>query len=122
MKWLDREVHIPGPHLTLCTTEEQFLEAASQVKFSPQSPWVSPSGQATTWILQGPLGLTAVVCIRPPEGRSAAEIAALLVHEAVHVWRAHCRDIGETSPSEEFEAYGIQLISERLIQAYADSL
>ena len=52
--------------------------------------------------------------------RNTHEQPALLVHEAVHVWQAFCEDIGEKSPSDEFEAYSIQSISYELMTAYAN--
>ena len=41
-----------------------------------------------------------------------------LVHEAVHIWQAMCEEIGEESPSAEFEAYSIQAITRSLWRAY----
>ncbi len=49
-------------------------------------------------------------------------IAALLVHEAVHVWQQYIKDIGEDKPGYEQEAYGIQMISESLMKEYARRL
>lgn len=46
-------------------------------------------------------------------------LLALLVHEAAHVWQAVRRDIGETEPSAEFEAYALQNITLQLCAAYS---
>lgn len=46
-------------------------------------------------------------------------IIGLLVHEAMHVWRHIREDIGEDSPSAEFEAYALQHISMELMEAFA---
>lgn len=50
---------------------------------------------------------------REPNG-----IASLITHEAAHVWQAVRENIGEDSPSHEFEAYAMQAISGQLIDAY----
>jgi hypothetical protein len=43
------------------------------------------------------------------------ETAALLVHEAVHIWQFMLDVIGERVPSSEFQAYGIQAIAQELM-------
>jgi len=49
---------------------------------------------------------------------SGVERVGLIVHEAMHIWRAMRESIGEHSPSAEFEAYSIQSIAQNLIAAY----
>jgi hypothetical protein len=46
-------------------------------------------------------------------------VVGLIVHEAVHVWQSVKEDIGESSPSKEFEAYALQHIVQQLFGAYA---
>ncbi|CAD7023175.1 hypothetical protein REJC140_00118 [Pseudorhizobium endolithicum] len=53
--------------------------------------------------------------------RNALEVISTIVHEAVHVWQFLCRHIGEDSPGIEMEAYGIQMITEGLINAYTST-
>ena len=61
------------------------------------------------------------MCITPPAPHlSGVQIAAMLVHEAVHVWQTIRRSIGETSPSSEFEAYSIQHIAQELMSRYVE--
>jgi hypothetical protein len=62
--------------------------------------------------------LTCVVCISVPKGTSKGQVYALLVHEAVHIWQEYCDDIGEKRPSQEFEAYTIQSISQCLMHSF----
>lgn len=52
-------------------------------------------------------------------GREAGEIMALLVHECVHAFQFLCQVIGETRPSDEFEAYSIQSIFQETQEAYS---
>lgn len=44
--------------------------------------------------------------------------AALLAHEAVHVVSFHYSALGEENPSEEFVAYGVQVVSRALFEAH----
>lgn len=44
--------------------------------------------------------------------------AALLAHEAYHVVSMHYAYLGEESPSEEFVAYGIQVVCKALFEAH----
>jgi hypothetical protein len=68
---------------------------------------------AQTWSDDG----TAVVLMEY-EGNWHSE-AALLVHEAYHVVSYHFGDyMGEESPSEEFVAYGVQVVSKALFVAH----
>jgi len=60
-----------------------------------------------------------IVCVNV-DGRSGIEVAGLLVHEAVHIWQEYRRNVGETSPSSEFEAYSIQTISQQLMWGYCE--
>lgn len=46
------------------------------------------------------------------------EIAGLMAHEAVHVFQHICDDMGENSPSHEFQAYSIQFIFQQLMAAF----
>jgi hypothetical protein len=50
--------------------------------------------------------------------RPARIVITLLVHEAMHVWRQIREEIGEQTPSSEFEAYTMQNITLNLIEAY----
>lgn len=55
------------------------------------------------------------------KGRSLQQVHALLVHEAVHLWQDARRVLGEKEPSAEFEAYAVQSISQRLMEAYDEA-
>lgn len=64
----------------------------------------------------------AIVCIEVKPQYDGAQIAALLVHEAVHIWQQWCEMYGERSPASEQQAYGIQFLSSELFYAYAGKL
>lgn len=125
VKWLDRRIAYPGPYLTLCLSEDEYLAAFKQFGVKPTDAWVNtPSADATTHHLIHDDGRVAcVVCLGPRKpNHTGVEIAGLLIHEAVHVWQRYCESIGEHSPAREQEAYAIQCVSQELLQAYADRL
>jgi hypothetical protein len=122
VKWLNRDL-IVGPYLCLCTSERDYHRVLRhcRVPVAQWDRWVSDGADATTHILANPNGgMVCVVAISVPPDKTPVQVAAMLVHEAVHVWQQHCRSIGEREPSEEFEAYSIQTIAQRLMQAFAD--
>lgn len=120
-KWLDRRIAAPGPYLTLCLTEGEFMAAMRHCKIKRPDAWIKTDlAHATAHYLENPDGqLVCVVCLREWEGRDPIEVAGLLVHEAVHVWQEYARRIGEHLPGQEQEAYAIQSISQELLAEFA---
>ncbi len=121
LKWLDRRIAHPGPYLTLCLTEVEYLQAMKHCRIPNPGPWVSrPQAQATTHHLQNGSGeQVVVVCMRDWEGRDPIEVAGLLVHEAVHAWQEYAAQIGEHAPGAEQEAYAVQAIAQELMAEFA---
>lgn len=120
IKWLDRRIAHPGPHLALCLSEKEFQAACKHLRCKNAPPWIStPHSDATSHYFDGDRGLTVVVCIRGWEGRTPVEVAGLLVHEAVHVWQEYAQQIGELSPGREQEAYAVQAISQELMAEFS---
>ena len=119
-KWLDRNLAVPAPFLTLCLTVEQWRKAIKNTGIDPQTPMFGNGySDATTTILSNNDGdLMALVAVRTPSKLKPIEIACLLVHEAVHIWQEYCDNIGEHKPGSEQEAYAIQLLSKELMQEY----
>lgn len=125
MRWADRRLAVWSYYYGLCTDEKDYRRELKRMAI-PKEKWppfvLGASSDATCHFFEkGDGKLCAIVCIKVGEGRSGVEIAGLLVHEAIHIWQAHRENIGETSPSSEFEAYAVQCISQELMQAYADS-
>ncbi len=123
IKWLNRDF-IRGPYLALATSEKGYHSALRHCKVPQKdwASWVAGGADATTHVLtNADGGMVCLVCICVTTQESI-QVAAMLVHEAVHVWQKWCEKHGENSPSEEFEAYSIQTISQRLMYAYADTL
>jgi hypothetical protein len=119
-RWLDRRLSLPGPYLALCLSQAEFDAALKHLKTVERSEWLATKiSNATTHFIDDENGrLCALVCIDQKD-RTSIEVAGLLVHEAVHVWRRHARSIGENAPADEQEAYAIQSISQELMAEFA---
>lgn len=99
-------------------TEAEFRAVATSLK-SPDVPAWCTSDASTTFFENENGETCCVVSIKGWEGRNPIEVAGLLVHEAVHVWQAYCRDIGERQPGDEQEAYAVQSIAQELLAEFA---
>lgn len=116
--WLERCI-VRGPKFALCLNETDFKRHLKDIRL-PVSEWPSfiknDHSNATAHIFSSEDEPTCViVCMRGYEERDPVVVAGLLVHEAVHIWQEFCFAIGEKTPSQEFEAYSIQMISQRLM-------
>ena len=121
LRWCDRRLVINPYYLTLCTTERLFRKALRhlRIKKADRPEFIHNRAHATTHFFETKDGgLCAIVCMRDTD-RTGIQKAALIVHEAVHIWQAAKRDLGERGPSDEFEAYAIQAISQELMTEYS---
>lgn len=105
---------------TLVVNERQYAAEMRRLRVKAPLPWVSDGAGATCHTLTRDDSTCCVVAIGPTAGLTGVQIAALLVHEAVHIWQAICRQIGEHAPSSEFAAYSLQQISGQLMTRYAE--
>ena len=123
LKWLDRSLVI-GPHLVLVTSEKEFNTVLSSVGLKESVNWIGKTAVATTTSFKVGNKDYCVVSINPEivKDLDPVDVATVLVHEAVHVFQQHCKNAGEDVPSEEFEAYSIQHISQQLMVAYRNTL
>ena len=79
-----------------------------------------------TYMPEGSLGCcviyeeegVAIICLKEEHGLSLYDVYSILIHEAVHLWQAHCKWMGEEKPGDETEAYAIQKIAGELIKEY----
>lgn len=112
-------------NMTLCLKPEHFYKFLRKIKIPVgEQPGflLDEDTAANVHFLKAPdKKRYAIVCMADQTGEPAEKTAALLVHEAVHIWQWHCEFISENSPSDEFEAYSIQEISRHLFEAYADA-
>lgn len=122
VNWLDRDL-IRGPYLTLCLSQAEFEAAAADCGLNPSQVGEYLLGaHARTHVMRNTKGdLVCIVCSSKSHPDPIAMVG-LLVHEAVHVFQEYCLAIGERMPSQEFEAYSIQIISQQLLWEYARRL
>jgi len=123
MPWLDPSL-LYGPKFCLVTSQKEFERVCKKAKLPDQNePYVHENWHASThWWKNG----GDVVCVVAINGELAKTmtpigVAALLTHEAVHVWQHAERAIG-AQVCDEMEAYSIQNISARLMEDYAQRL
>lgn len=119
--WCGRTL-VTNPYFVgLCTCEADFQKELRRLKV-PVKDWptfnASTHANATVHFFESDTGKTAIVCMTPRPDKEGIQLAAMLVHEAVHIWQGIRDELGEKTPSAEFEAYSIQAISQNLMQAY----
>jgi hypothetical protein len=121
--WCDRTMIQLPFNLCLCVTRKQYARELKKMGVTNGNPFVSPGAGATLHRFDPKTDSDdpiAIVCL-DEEHRKNLELNqthALLVHEAMHLWRYSRKYLGESKPSKEFEAYAIQAISQRLFYAY----
>lgn len=122
MGWCSRTLFTSPVFYCLCTDERQFVKVLRQLKIKREDWPNFKKGEwcdATTHFFDGKdCDNCAVVTLGSTKGRTRAQIAGLLAHEAVHIWQEIRNVIGEKEPSVEFEAYAIQRIAQNLIEEY----
>ena len=110
-----------GPHLALVTNQKEFDRLCKLNGLECDEPYVRQGWQACTHSWRRPK-YGDVMCLVGIDMDMAAEmepidVAALIVHESVHVWQ-EARDMIGGEPGRELEAYAIQNISSELMKAY----
>lgn len=127
MQWLDRDL-IRSPYsFALCLSEKEFKQELRRLEL-PRKEWPSflatNHSSATVHFFErnGDIDFCAIVCIGDTSKVELEQVYAMLVHEAVHIWQAVRDNIGERHPSQEFEAYSIQAISQRLMFSYKEQI
>ena len=119
VRWCYRSM-LQAQYIGLCLSEGAFILAMDHLKVPKLGRPEFILSNATTYYFTNPKqGRTAVVCLRLRPKLTLVQINALLVHEAVHIWRSELRYMRETEmPSEEIECYAIQNLAQSLMQEY----
>ena len=118
--WLDRTLLV-GPYLALVTSEAEMLRLTREAKVTPPEHWCGNDGwDACTHTWRKGTELICIVAINPKYTKDMppTHVAALIVHEATHVWQETKDKIGGNIGNEA-EAYAMQNICRELFNAYA---
>jgi hypothetical protein len=126
-EWLDRTLTKCAYCYFLCLDEDVYYDELKRLEM-PVSSWGEfitggSTSHATTHSFISPNGTpVAIVCMHrtyPGDERTGTQIAALLVHEAVHIWQKHAAYIGAYNDhGDEEEAYAIQNIAQNLMEEF----
>ena len=116
IKWITKALVYSPAYIGICTSEKAFHATCRKSGVKPYD-WLQSGADAMmhTWTSKG--NSICVICVPPRGKRTRAQYAALIVHEATHVWQHIRDDIGESRPSAEFEAYSLQNICQSLFEA-----
>jgi len=97
-----------------------FAREMKRLSVTAQVPFVNKGASATTHFFHNEGGeLTCLICL-PVNDRSAAAQAAIVAHEATHCVQEIWSHIGENEPGAEAEAYLVQFITQRSLEAMAE--
>lgn len=118
-KWLDRDIAPQGPNMILCLTAEDLKEVCDTLPDLGVLEWPTRSDARVYHVSAPDREELEIVCVSRWQGRDPIVVAGLLVHEAVRIWQAYKRSIGEDAPGDEQEAYGIQYISQTLMEEFS---
>ena len=126
VNWLNRSLLV-GPYLTLVTSQNEFDQALRDLDLPVEGdPFINPGAHATTHtytMVKGSLASIVGLSMESAAKVDPIDVAALLVHEAVHVWQNLEDSAGKMGCfGTEGEAYAIQNISAQLMDAYAKKL
>ena len=115
--WLDRAI-VFGPFMALFSDETSYLTEMKRLEVKNIPPFLPDSANACVHCLHRDGDQMSIVCIDRNRKFTPLQAAAILTHEAVHIWQNFKRHIGEDNPSSEFEAYAIQNITQTLLEEY----
>lgn len=118
--WCDRALFL-GPYYCLVTTEALFRRELKKLGIHDALEYTkTPTSNATCFELESNGKTAFIVTLKGWESTDPIEVAGLIVHEATHIKQHIMRIIGETAPSNEFEAYMMQNIAQNLMQCFVE--
>lgn len=102
--------HMPSIVICLVHSEKKARKALRSLGMNDE---LIPNIDASTFYREGDRQFVVFVS-RDSLHHDAAEDIGLLAHEATHVAQGYFRSIGEECPSDEFEAYTVQVVTQEL--------
>lgn len=119
VQWLDRSL-LQGPRVALVTSAAGFRRATRSFGMDDDGPWLAKYEQACVHSYDTADGLVCIVALSLDacSRLEPIDIAALLAHEAVHVWQRVEEMMPGASLGREMEAYAVQNIAANLMRAY----
>lgn len=118
MTWIDRTLLL-GPRVAVVTTERQFRRVARSLGVADAAGYVGDGWLGAVHAYDVGGELVCVVGLNLPRlaQLDGIDVAALIVHEAVHVWQ-RVRDALAGDVGREGEAYAVQNIAAGIMRAY----
>jgi hypothetical protein len=124
---LDRSMVVSPWAILLCTTPKMFLETQRRLGVKPceTRPYPTSGAQVSFFVADDYIDPTArkamivTIAENAMKNYEGIQVAAMLCHEAVHIVQRILRGIGESAPSDEFQAYSIQSVAQNLMYEYA---
>jgi len=126
LRWLERRLTLCALHYCLRLTEKDFYKELRRLEIPfDKYPTFKKEKWATTHYFKYKDKRIAIVCLDKEDflEYTGTQIAALLVHEAVHIWQRHAEEIGSYNDhGSEEEAYAIQSISQSLMEDFREQI
>lgn len=107
---------MPPLSLLLTHSRKKYLRAVSELGGSQaeSGALIDRADGVTDCFWSDDGSLLCLVYLSPDPGRTDAQDAGLIAHEAVHVAQGYLEWIGEDEPGAELEAYVTQYAAQRL--------
>lgn len=112
---------LPG-YCGFTASPKDFVHEMKRLRVVDVPAFVTPGAAACThtFTKSSSNDFTQIVTISEAaaRGKSMEQVAAMLAHEATHVWQENKEWMREKEPGHEIEAYAIQYITQQLLRAY----
>lgn len=110
---------VPMPDYMLCLSRADLSRQLRRMGLPTDAAEFPATGaNMHTFDAEGGGPALCIVCLSDVSGHTGVEVAALLVHEAVHIWQEIRDGLKEDDPSAEFEAYSVQSLAQGLMSEY----